>query len=1640
MTPKAARLESDHATAIQALHDDEMEAKAAVAAATEILRSRGNDPVAIGVLEALTRDAPPEDVTAYAPETLAALADIALAQSAVRGMGETVVALVPFEARGNAGGKARKAGEMVLVAVNDDMPFLFDSLLGEITAQGARIRALFHPIMTVTRDAEGKRAASGATARESLIVVTFDPMPDEAARTALVNGARAVFAQVKLAVRDWRAMLTRLKETTAQLQQNPPTIPQEELRESVAFLDWLGDNHFTFLGCRDYAYSDADGGHLDPVAESGLGVLADADARVIRRGPDRGRLTPEVQAFLTQPEPLIIAKANERSRIHRRVHMDYIGVKTFDTEGKLIGERRFVGLFTSGAYSRRPKDIPLLRRKVAYVNAQAGLAADSHDGKALAHILDAYPRDELFQVSKEELYATAIGILRLGERPKVRAFLRFDRFDRFVSALVFVPRDRYDTHVREKIHALLAKAFDGRMTAATPLLDESALARVHYIVGRNEGARPDVHVHELEATIAKAIRTWDDGFADALMRTYGETEGHRLFRRHAEAFPARYRDAFAPEEAVRDLEELDDLVRARGKAAIHARAYRLAGDAHGALRLKLYVLGSVLPLSASLPVFENLGFRVIAEDSYPVTLNMSEGWQGEAAVLDFLMERADEGAADLAEIKERLEDAFHAVVSGHAESDGFNRLVVGAGLEWRDVTILRAAAKYLRQAGFSFSQDYIEGALARNPDIAGNLVALFHAMNAPREDSGADEDREREADAIRKRIDAALNDVPSLDDDRIIRRIRNVIDCVLRTNFYQPDADGAPKPVIAVKLDSTRLDELPAPRPHVEIFVYSPEVEGVHLRFGKVARGGIRWSDRREDFRTEILGLVKAQQVKNAVIVPVGAKGGFYAKQMPPNPTRDVYMAAGIAAYKCFIGALLDVTDNIHHDGSVVPPEHVVRHDGDDPYLVVAADKGTATFSDIANSIAEERGFWLGDAFASGGSHGYDHKKMGITARGAWEAVKRHFREMGKDIQSEAFTCVGVGDMSGDVFGNGMLLSRCTRLVAAFNHLHLFLDPDPDPAKSFAERARLFDLPRSTWADYDAALISKGGGVFARSAKQIPLSPEIKALTGLTADKATPNEVIKALLKTEVDLLWFGGIGTFIKAASQSNLDVGDRANDAVRVNGGEVRAKVVGEGANLGVTQLGRVEYALKGGRINTDAIDNSAGVDTSDHEVNLKILFSGPMRRGEIGQGARDALLTEMTEEVARHVLADNYDQTLTLSVAEARGVRDLDGQGRFMRDLERRGKLDRAVEFLPSDEDMRKRGQEGKGLTRPELAVLLAYAKLDLKADIVASDLPDDPHFAAELASYFPEMLAAKFRHEMENHRLKREIVTDVLANRIVNMAGPVFVHRMKEISSAPAPRVARAYVMAEGAFGLPALKARIDALDGKVDARTQTGMYADLAELLRRLGLWFLVNIPASADLAETVARYRGGVESLRGTFSTLVSPYEAHDTEARIAELQAAGAPLSVAEDVAVLPLLGAAPEIVQLAHGRALEIDLVAGAYFAIGAMVGLDRLRGLANRIAAGEHWDRLAIRRIVDDLFAGQRALTQQALAAFEGDETDTTREDGALAADAWGETHADALARTRSFLEELERTGDLSIAKLTLANSQIHELAAH
>jgi glutamate dehydrogenase len=1581
------------------------------------LAGETSGPAAATFARAFLATAAPEDVAGFPPETLARLAHLARDLVAARAPGETLVRVFAPEAAvdGFAYGGA------ILIAINDDKPFLYDSILGELNAQGLTAAAAFHPIVDSARPGQG---------RESVIVIAIARERDPARLMAVEEGARRVFADVAAAVGGWRAMQEKLAESTEELKRNPPPIEPAELSETVAFLKWLADNHFTLLGCRDYAFDAATRKH-SAIDATGLGVLGDADVRIIRRPEDAAELTPEVMGFLTDPHPLIITKSNSRSRVHRAALQDYIGVKRFDAGGRLIGERRFVGLFTSSAYHQLPAEIPLLRRKSARVVDRAGFDPRSHDGKALAHVIETFPRDDLFQISEDELLAQALGIMHVLERPRVKTFLRFDRFDRFVSALTYMPRDRYAGAVRLKIGELLSQAFGGEITLSNPLFDETPVARVHTIVQR--GAVPGIDLAKLERDIEAATVTWGDRLAEAL-GTSELTDAPVLASRYADAFPVSYRDQIRPDDALADIARLEALNAgglADGAASFHA--YREAGDAASSLRLKLLRAGGPAELSSVLPILENMGLTVAEETNYRVA---PRGFARPVTIHAFSMRLKRPQPLDLAKIGTKFEEAVAAAWSGASEDDGFNALTLAAGLGKHSVTILRAIAKFLRQAGIAFSQPYMEEALVRNPDIAALIVELFEA----RFDAAWTGDTDlmiRSSAELRERIENALRDVKSLDEDRILRRFRNAVDAMLRTNAWQRNADGTDRPALAFKFDSSKLEELPAPRPWVEIFVYSPRVEGVHLRYGRVARGGIRWSDRREDFRTEILGLVKAQQVKNAVIVPVGSKGGFYPKQLPKDASRDAVNAEGVAAYTIFIDALLDLTDTIAADGSIVPPRDVVRIDGDDPYLVVAADKGTATFSDTANGIAQRRGFWLDDAFASGGSAGYDHKKMGITARGAWEAVKRHFREMGRDSQSEPITVAGVGDMSGDVFGNGMLLSRTIRLVAAFDHRDIFLDPDPDAATSFAERERLFNLARSSWADYNKALISRGGGVFSRQLKSISLTPEIQALTGLAADAVTPFELMNAILKADVDLLWFGGIGTYVKGALQTHPQAGDRANDAVRIDGRDIRAKVVGEGANLGVTQQGRIEAARAGVRINTDAIDNSAGVDTSDHEVNLKILFAAASGRGAIDRAARDALLVDMTDDVAAHVLQDNYRQTLALSIAEADAPGELEGQARLMRALEAKGKLDRAVEVLPDETAIRALRGAGQGLTRPEIAVLLAYAKIDLNQALLDSDLPDDPAFADDLAAYFPPQMRTAFAADIGRHRLRRELVATILCNDIVNRAGPAFVQAIAEASGAGLAPVARAAAMASSAFRLADLYDRINALDGKVPASVQTGMHKNAVELLRRETLWMLRNVAADAPIDATVEIYRKGIDALKGTFSGLVSPLERDAVIERIATLTGAGVPADLADEVGALPLFATVADMVALARDTAIPLDAVAGAYFAAGAALGIDRLREQATRVKPQGHWDALALTRIEDDLFAIQRLVAAKALKDVTPT-PDLKREQGAAAVAAWSLIAAGGIDRARALIAELERDGAFTAAKLALATAQLRDLA--
>ena len=1519
----------------------------------------------------------------------------------------------------------------VLEIVNKDMPFLVDSITNELVARDLGLHLVAHPIFTVARDGSGKAqtianrdAEIENGQRESFIHFQFDQEIDQERLTELENRIKTILKDVFWAVRDWQPMLTKVDEAITSLENLDPKstgLDTDDISEAKEFLAWMRANHFTLIGYREYDLVEQDGHvNLETVSNTGLGILTSDDMYVLRGLKGRTNLTDEVVNFLRSPDPLIILKANARSTVHRNVHLDYVGVKKFDKNGNVLGEHRFIGLFTSAAYNLNPRDIPLLRRKVGHTLDTCGFGSSSHDGKALLNILDNFPRDELFQISNEKLQQMALGILRLEERPRPRVFVRYDNFERFASVIVFVPREKFNTDLRIRIGKALGEAIHGVVETAYPRYGDDPLSRTHYIIRTEPETISRLTSEELTDIVLEECRTWVEDMKDALIEKFGEANGRRLAARYQDAFPASYKEDFSPLLAITDVKHIETLFEDHELAL---NFYRSIEDEENTVRFKIYRRNNSIHLSDCMPMMENMGLKVLAEHPYHIETSIL----GDVWVHDFLLQDTSGTRIDLAVLKEKFETTFLHVWKGTLESDRFNQMVLKSGLDWRDVTILRAYAKYLKQARIPYSQDYLQETLAKHSQITRLLCQLFHTRFDPAS-ARSIEERQSACHEIEEQITLGLESVMSLDEDRILRRFQNMIMSTLRTNFFQPEENEQPKPYTSFKLDCSAIIDLPKPRPFREIFVYSPRVEGVHLRFGKVARGGLRWSDRPEDFRTEVLGLVKAQQVKNAVIVPVGSKGGFVPKHLPTH-TREAMMEEGIACYKIFLSGLLDITDNL--DGTdVIPPENVIRFDEDDPYLVVAADKGTATFSDIANGVAVDYGFWLGDAFASGGSAGYDHKGMGITARGAWEAVKRHFREMGTDIQTEPFTVVGVGDMSGDVFGNGMLLSEQIKLRAAFNHLHIFVDPNPDPATSFAERKRMFQLPRSNWADYNAELISQGGGIFERSAKSITLSPEIKAITGLTEDKVAPNDLIQAFLTSETDLLWFGGIGTYIKSSDETNEQVGDKANDALRINGEDLKAKVVGEGANLGVTQRGRIEFAANGGRINTDAVDNSAGVDCSDHEVNIKILVNAVVQNGDMTGKQRDALLADMTDEVAELVLRDNYIQTLALSLAEARGGGDLQQQADFMRALERVGKLDRMIEFLPDDEEIDDRLKKETGLTRPELSVILAYAKNTLFDNLIGTDVPDDPYFATDLIKYFPRPLRKSYPETIGEHRLRREIIATSLTNSIVNRGGPTFVYLLTTETGLSAADVARAYAVARGTYDLIEVWSGLDQLDNKVNADIQTQLHLDAQSLLFRQTQWFLRNGQHPLPVDKTIEEYHEGLVILRDNLASLLSEYEATALQKRIDKYVEAGIPEDLAKFGAGLEPLTAGCDIVQVAIQSERPVTDVAAAYFEVGALLGLDWLRSMAKEIPVDGYWERVALQAIRQDLYIQQRDLANMAL-------TLSGNIGGKAAVSRWMTKNQATVDRVAQLINQLRASGDVTVSMLTYANRQIGTL---
>ncbi len=1512
----------------------------------------------------------------------------------------------------------------IIEIVNDDMPFLVDSVTMEVNRHGLTLHLIVHPIVAVLRGADGALVDVAPedlqkARRESFIHVEIDRMVEPERLDALAADVARVLADVRMAVDDWTNMRDRLVAVVAELDACPPPIPPEELAEVKAFLSWLADGHFTLLAyrCHDLAVVDGQDA-LKIVHGTSLGFLREAPTKNV--ATSFAALPPNVRAYARKPDLLIVTKANARSTVHRPGYLDYVGIKRFDATGNVCGEHRFLGLYTSTAYSASPADIPLLRRKAANVAARAGVAPGGHTGKALSNIFANYPRDELFQTSEDDLLRIATGILHLGERQRFRLFVRRDPFERFLVCLIYAPRENYTTELREKWQAILRDAFNGRSSEFNVHLSESVLARVMITVRTNPGDIPEVDVRELEARLAAAARRWDDDLKEALVEVMGEAPGNDRFRRFRGALPAAYREDFSARLAVPDIEMM---ARLSADHPLGMSLYRPLEAEPGTLRFKLFHLGGPVTLSDSLPMLERMGLRVLDERPYRVSpQDAAPVW-----LHDFgLQTRQADADVDIAGLHAVFEDAFGRIFRGEVENDDFNRLVVSARMPAAEIVVLRAYAKYLRQIGFPLSLAFIEATLATNAAIARDLVALFKA----RFDPEAQAEDDAAAATCMRGVEEALDSVDNLSEDRVLRQLLALILATTRTNFWRRDAQGRTRSFLAFKFDPSQVPGLPEPRPMFEIFVYSPRFEGVHLRGGRVARGGLRWSDRPEDFRTEVLGLVKAQMVKNTVIVPVGSKGGFVLKRAPSPADRDAYMKEGVACYQDYLRALLDLTDNRVGD-RIVPPPQVRRHDPDDPYLVVAADKGTATFSDYANAISREYGFWLDDAFASGGSAGYDHKAMGITARGAWESVKRHFREMGVDTQTTDFTAVGIGDMSGDVFGNGMLLSQHVKLVAAFDHRHIFLDPDPDPKGSFRERERLFKLPRSSWADYDAKCLSAGGGIHARSAKSIPLTAEARAALAITADALTPTELVNAILKAPVDLIYNGGIGTYVKATGESHLAVGDRANDALRVDGSELRCKVLVEGGNLGCTQLGRVEFARAGGRLYTDAIDNSAGVDTSDHEVNIKILLGLPIADGELTEKQRNVLLAAMTGDVAALVLRDNYFQTQVLSVTGRIAPELLDAQQRFVRFLEKEGRLHRAIEYLPSDEEFALRRTNGQGLASAERAVMLAYAKIWLFDELVASDLPDDPWVGSALARYFPRVLAERYARYMDRHPLKREIIATHVTNSMLNRVGSTFVHRLLEATGARPPEIVRAYMLSREVFGFVSLWKAIEALDNQVDDALQSAMLIDMSRELERGTTWFLRSRRLGEDMTATIAHFAPRVEALAARLPTLLDLAGRERVDAAVADYVAKGVPRTLAVRVVTLDALYLTLDIVELAGITQRPVELVAEIYFELSTQLDLPWLREMIARLPGDQHWQMLAKTAMDDDLSGLQRAIAGEVLSGAG----DIGARDELLAS--WQERNRRAIERARRLMDELRMAPAADASMLAVALRELRNL---
>lgn len=1523
----------------------------------------------------------------------------------------------------------------IIEIIHENKPFLLESIRLALNRLGIRIRLLIHAAgIRFERNALGKITkvlpidlsitSDASSIAEAPIFIEIDRQTDIKVMHTIAEKINQVLSDLDLIVRDWSKMLTKLTDIIATIEDTKYAIPPANLHEVIDFLRWLASDHFTFIGFAEYSFSKEGNGPIimNHVANSSLGILS--DPKIVSQNRNLDDMFPPAKAAILNDQILLLGKTDNLATVHRPAYTDFVAIKIFDKEGKLIRLMRFIGLYTSSVYNSEVETIPFIRQRIERIFDMTGFKKDSHDGKTLLHIIETLPRDELFQAQDNELFDFAIGILHIQERPIIKLFMRRDIYGRFFSCMVFVPRDLYNSDLRNKIEKILVESLQGLNVSSNTKFSESILAMVHFIIHVEQEQEIPYNREALETKIVDAARTWNQNLDDELNDYFGEAEASVLFKAYAKAFPVSYKENTNAQVAVIDIEHMERLTQLDNDL-LEMSLYRPIEDSEDSFRFKIFRRNKTIPLSDIVPILEHMGLRIITERSYEIKLINQTIW-----INDYKMVHPSSKTMDPDLIKEKFQDAFDAIWHNRVENDAFNCLVLNADLNWRDINILRAYSKYLWQAGMVFSQSYVEDALANNADFAIKLIKYFYIKF---DINSEYQQRQESLDSLKKIMYDNLENVASLNEDRIIRSFIGVIDATIRTNFFQKNKNDEPKDYLSFKLDSSKVPDLPLPKPLYEIFVYNTQVEAVHLRAEKVARGGIRWSDRSVDFRTEVLGLMKAQQVKNAVIVPLGAKGGFIVKQdLLTLPERSERQKVVIECYKTFIRGMLDLTDN-YAGKSIVKPKNVLCWDNDDPYLVVAADKGTATFSDIANDLSKEYNFWLGDAFASGGRYGYDHKKMGITARGAWESVKMHFQRLGIDTQMQPFTVLGIGDMAGDVFGNGMLMSEQIRLVAAFNHMHIFIDPNPDPIISFNERKRLFTLPQSTWADYDPNLISKGGGVFLRSSKRIAISPEMKSVLNCTADFMEPNELLRCILKMPVDLFFNGGIGTFVKASFERNLDVGDRINDLIRVNGEDLNARVVCEGGNLGFTQLGRIEYAKKGGIINTDAIDNSGGVNCSDTEVNIKILLNEMVGTSDLTEKQRNELLFSMTDNVAQLVLENNRKQNEALTLADSQAADNLQMHSRLQRDLEINAGLDPNVEFLPDGEEVALRVVEQRGYTRPEMAVLMAYTKIYLKRKLEKSSLPDDPYVFGNLISYFPKALhEPKFIPFIKTHRLSRDILATQISNYVVNEMGINFMLRLSEETGSDIAELTKAFMIAREVFDIQNIIKEIRDLGCKVPMNIQINMWQELSRLVRRATRWFARTLHGKLDIEKNIKKYKPNIAIVaKNLDKMLCGSWLDHTLESK-KDLLATGVPEHLANIVSKFYAMYTSLDIVEAAFEYNYDLIEIGKVYFQVGTDLDLGCFGELIKKQPVHNYWEALARSSFRDDVDLLQRDLTVNILKKGSANENDA-----AALVKRWVTEHKDILHRWNILMNEL-KTSDPGFTMFAISLRELLDVA--